>query len=231
MILINSNLDMKKIQKTSPVITIVNKINELVDLSNEDKVILNSFRNIPEEGNLLYEGLEIDKTLITITSGGLYDISLSASSGSLEIYINESKGMTEYKRILTPDDPSINDLLLLTGDQILLIDKKLPIESKVDIKLNKKLIKAFYDNHFILEKFVDEIIDRTERIEGINSSSLEILQDLKFLRESYSESLELLNDMIFSDMKDNIFIVTFENVDGIIIEDGFIDEERKEVSC
>lgn len=184
--------EITKLTNSSPILKIVDRMNQLIEVANKDMYLLDSFRNTEEVVNLKYKGLEIDKQLISIKTTGIYDLLLIATSGLLKVYI--SKGKEESKEYeLTKDNPNIKDILLLNGDKILLVDNKLPIEAEVNLILRKNLIQAFTESQKEFEAVSKELENQINYIDKVVNDSEENLEKLKEIKESFQESLEEFN--------------------------------------
>lgn len=203
-----SNINSKElttIKKSEPILKIVEKINELIELSNDNKYLLDSFRNVHEEVDISYKGLEIDKKIIKIQTSGMYRIQLTSAKGKLEVFINENNGTPELSYQLSGENPSIDNILLLNGDEILLTDKKLDIDSVVDIKLIKNFSKMLNDTFFDLENFIKKIDDDIKHINSVSDNNDKILLDLSIIKEDFvKESKIILQDI--ENVKDTVVL-------------------------
>ena len=184
--------EINKLTNSSPILKIVDRMNQLIEVANNDMYLLDSFRNSEEVVNLAYKGLEIDKKLISIKTTGIYDLSLTTTNGLLKVYIN--KGKEENKEYeLSNDNLGIKDILLLNGDKILLVDNKLPIEAEVNLILRKNLIQAFTESQKEFQMISKELENQINYIDNIVNESEENLVKLKEIKESFQGSIDEFN--------------------------------------
>lgn len=184
--------EINKLTNSSPILKIVDRMNQLIEVANNDMYLLDSFRNSEEVVNLAYKGLKIDKKLISIKTTGIYDLSLTTTNGLLKVYIN--KGKEENKEYeLSNDNLDIKDILLLNGDKILLVDNKLPIEAEVNLILRKNLIQAFTESQKEFQTISKELENQINYIDNIVNESQENLVKLKEIKESFQGSIDEFN--------------------------------------
>ena len=185
---------MDSLLSTSPILHIVNKINELITRANEDKNLLDGFRtgdNTPY--NLSLDKTNINGYIYTVKMAGLYKISLTASSGSVDFVVNEGDPNTAYTATLNTNNLVLDNVLLLNGDYLKFTDRFLPTGATISIELQKNLVKAIFDSAAEAKSVADALSIEIATTMEIATNYNTARQDLVLSKAQYEDGLVALD--------------------------------------
>lgn len=172
----------------SPLKHIVDRINELIDASNETGGITDSLRRMyPKELETTVKGLNISNYLYTARIPGVYEIQLVGSTkGSLGIAI-DYKNPNAKQIFLTKNNSIATNIVLLNDEQLKLEDRKLNIESKVIIRLKANVTKGILESYANVDdykKYMEKTSKRQEEIyTDVTNKHKEVQTNTKAVRD------------------------------------------------
>lgn len=173
---------MESLLNTSPILHIVDKINELVNYANRDKELLDGFRNTDNSAyNETIDTININGYIHTVKMAGLYKITLTATSGSVELTVHENNANQTFTKVLDVNNLVLDNVLLLNGDYVSFVNRSLPAGSKVSIELQKNLVKSIFDN-------VTEVMTVSAELSNEIETVLEIARNYEIARQELATS-------------------------------------------
>ena len=185
---------MESLLNTSPILHIVDKINELVNYANSDKELLDGFRNADNSiYNETIDKININGYIHTVRMAGLYKITLTATSGSLDLTVHENNASSTYATSLDVNNLVLDNVLLLNGDYVSFIDRSLPTGSKVSIELQKNLVKSIFDNVTEVKTISTELNNEIETVLEISRNYEIARQELATSKVQYENGLVALD--------------------------------------
>ena len=211
---------MESLLNTSPILHIVDKINELVNYANSDKELLDGFRNADNSiYNETIDKLNINGYIHTVKMAGLYKITLTATSGSVELTVHENNSSSTYATSLDVNNLVLDNVLLLNGDYVSFIDRSLPSGSKVSIELQKNLVKSIFDNVTEVKTISTELNNEIETVLEISRNYEIARQELATSKVQYENGLSAL-DVARRELESKSIVVneTVQNVSNLTSE-------------
>lgn len=173
---------MESLLNTSPILHIVDKINELVNYANSDKELLDGFRNTDNSAyNETIDKININGYIHTVKMAGLYKITLTATSGSVELTVHENNANQTFTKVLDVNNLVLDNVLLLNGDYVSFVNRSLPAGSKVTIELQKNLVKSIFDNVTEVKSISTELNSEIEKV-------LELARNYEIARQELATS-------------------------------------------
>ena len=211
---------MESLLNTSPILHIVDKINELVNYANCDKELLDGFRNADNSiYNETIDKININGYIHTVRMAGLYKITLTATSGSVELTVHENNTNQTFKEVLDVNNLVLDNVLLLNGDYVSFIDRSLPAGSKVSIELQKNLVKSIFDNVTEVKTISTELNNEIETVLEISRNYEIARQELATSKVQYENGLVAL-DVARRELESKSIVVneTVQNVSNLTSE-------------
>ena len=185
---------MESLLNTSPILHIVDKINELVNYANSDKELLDGFRNADNSiYNETIDKININGYIHTVKMAGLYKITLTATSGSLDLTVHENNSSSTYATSLDVNNLVLENVLLLNGDYVSFIDRSLPSGSKVSIELQKNLVKSIFDSVTEVKTISTELTSEIEAVLELSRNYEIARQELAASKIQYENGLVALD--------------------------------------
>lgn len=185
---------MESLLNTSPILHIVDKINELVNYANSDKELLDGFRNTDNSAyNETIDTININGYIHTVKMAGLYKITLTATSGSVELTVHENNNSQTFTKVLDVNNLVLDNVLLLNGDYVSFVNRSLPAGSKVSIELQKNLVKSIFDNVTEVKTISTELNSEIEKVLEISSNYEIARQELAASKIQYENGLVALD--------------------------------------
>ena len=185
---------MESLLNTSPILHIVDKINELVSYANSDKELLDGFRNADNSiYNETIDKININGYIHTVKMAGLYKITLTATSGSLDLTVHENNSSSTYATSLDVNNLVLENVLLLNGDYVSFIDRSLPSGSKVSIELQKNLVKSIFDSVTEVKTISTELTSEIEAVLELSRNYEIARQELAASKIQYENGLVALD--------------------------------------
>ena len=211
---------MESLLNTSPILHIVDKINELVNYANSDKELLDGFRNADNSiYNETIDKININGYIHTVRMAGLYKITLTATSGSVELTVHENNSSSTYATSLDVNNLVLDNVLLLNGDYVSFIDRSLPSGSKVSIELQKNLVKSIFDNVTEVKTISTELNNEIETVLEISRNYEIARQELATSKVQYENGLVAL-DVARRELESKSIVIneTVQNVANLTSE-------------
>lgn len=185
---------MESLLNTSPILHIVDKINELVTYANSDKELLDGFRNTDNSAyNETIDTININGYIHTVKMAGLYKITLTATSGSVELTVHENNNSQTFTKVLDVNNLVLDNVLLLNGDYVSFVNRSLPAGSKVSIELQKNLVKSIFDNVTEVKTISTELNSEIEKVLELSSNYEIARQELAASKIQYENGLVALD--------------------------------------
>lgn len=181
----------------SPLKHIVDRINELIDASNETGGITDSLRKMyPKELETTVKGLNISNYVYTARIPGVYEIQLVGSTkGSLGIAI-DYKNPNAKQIFLTKNNNIAKNIVLLNDEHIKLEDRQLNIESKVIIRLKANVTKGILESYASVEDYKKYIEDMSKRQEEIYTDVTDKYKEVETNTNTVKDIKEGLKDTL-----------------------------------
>ena len=220
---------MESLLNTSPILHIVDKINELVTYANSDKELLDGFRNTDNSAyNETIDTININGYIHTVKMAGLYKITLTATSGSVELTVHENNDNQTFTKVLDVNNLVLDNVLLLNGDYVSFVNRSLPAGSKVSIELQKNLVKSIFDNVTEVKSISTELNSEIEKV-------LEIARNYEIARQELATSkVQYENGLIALDIArrelESKSIVVNETVQNVANLTGEVSTAKANIS-
>lgn len=173
---------MKKLEIQSPLLSIVTKINELVDIVSNDSSVVQSFQRSTEFSDNK-KMVDLNREIYTITITGVYSISTN-SKGNIHLRINETT-INERHYELNIDKKIIENLVLCNGDQIYFVSENAEAEDDVTIVLSKTIVEYIYDTKNELNKAIN--LYKPINYENLTAEQIESLKGDPFRYTDFTE--------------------------------------------
>lgn len=220
---------MESLLNTSPILHIVDKINELVNYANSDKELLDGFRNTDNSVyNETIDKININGYIHTVKMAGLYKITLTATSGSVELTVHENNNSQTFTKVLDVNNLVLDNVLLLNGDYVSFVNRSLPAGSKVSIELQKNLVKSIFDNVTEVKSISTELNSEIEKV-------LELARNYEIARQELATSkVQYENGLIALDIArrelESKSIVVNETVQNVANLTGEVSTAKANIS-
>lgn len=220
---------MESLLNTSPILHIVDKINELVTYANSDKELLDGFRNTDNSVyNETIDKININGYIHTVKMAGLYKITLTATSGSVELTVHENNNSQTFTKVLDVNNLVLDNVLLLNGDYVSFVNRSLPAGSKVSIELQKNLVKSIFDNVTEVKSISTELNSEIEKV-------LELARNYEIARQELATSkVQYENGLIALDIArrelESKSIVVNETVQNVANLTGEVSTAKANIS-
>ena len=211
---------MESLLNTSPILHIVDKINELVTYANSDKELLDGFRNTDNSVyNETIDKININGYIHTVKMAGLYKITLTATSGSVELTVHENNANQTFTKVLDVNNLVLDNVLLLNGDYVSFVNRSLPAGSKVSIELQKNLVKSIFDNVTEVKTISAELSSEIEAVLELSRNYELARQELAASKIQYENGLVAL-DIARRELESKSIVVneTVQSVANLTVE-------------
>lgn len=153
---------MEKLTNSSPLMEIVDRINKLIENSNNSEKIITSFSNdVQSSDTIIINSAQLKQGYtLTMTTTGLHRISLEGS-GVVQVIINESNTLNNFKYEISDKDKYI-DVLLANQDKVFF--KSEDINGLVKVRLEKTILQSFV--YYV--KKLEEVESSLKSIENLS---------------------------------------------------------------
>ena len=132
-------------------------------------------------GKEAIDKININGYIHTVKMAGLYKITLTATSGSVELTVHENNNKQTFTKVLDVNNLVLDNVLLLNGDYISFVNRSLPAGSKVSIELQKNLVKSIFDNVTEVKTISAELNSEIETV-------LELARNYEIARQELATS-------------------------------------------
>ncbi|WP_308653125.1 hypothetical protein [uncultured Anaerococcus sp.] len=130
----------KKLEKQSPLLSIIDTINTLVDRVNDLEPVIDSLRALEDPLNESLSPDKVHQKTIEIKTSGLYEISIER--GFLQVYTSYLDGDRKLRYQLNKEHKS-QEIALCNGDRLFFLVEGMELENKINIRLKENMVDCF----------------------------------------------------------------------------------------
>lgn len=179
----------QELKKTSSILEISNRINELIQAFNEDRAFMDSFKNLPNEElfNIKIEQKEVQNgKTIEIKTTGIYSFSIAGLGNVATVFISNANGHEYFRQDLKSE---INNILLSSGAKVMIQGQMSGQGGNVTIKLQKTIITVFEEH----TKKSMEVVELLEEIKSLKINYEEQLEDMLVYLDELKSGIRLFD--------------------------------------
>ena len=184
---------MDKLTKTTPFMKTVDTINQIIDVTNMNGSLLNSFRKSkPEYFVRTITSSQITQSyIIEIKTTGLYKVTFNTIQDKATLLVDSGKVEYYFRKDFTKDDNVYADLLLCSGDRLLIQGRSTHSQTTMTIELTDTIVEAFFNKTKEIEETKSTLAETKTLLEEYKAEKLA----LEELVREYNRGVRALNQV------------------------------------